>query len=191
MAYILLLIGIYGLIYEFSNPGTVLAGTVGAVSLVLALYAFQLLPVNYAGVALMLLGLALMIAEAFLPSFGALGIGGIAAFVVGSLILVDTDVPGFGLSIPLVLTFAFTSALLLVVIIGIAIRSRRRAVVSGSEQLIGAPVRCGPGGLPGRRERAPAGRGLDRPQHRPHRRRSKGQGHGPGGPDPDRLAPVR
>lgn len=138
VAYILMLIGIYGLIYEFSNPGTVLPGTVGAVSLVLALDAFQLLPVNYAGVALMLLGLALMIAEAFLPSFGALGIGGIAAFVVGSLILVDTEVPGLGLSVPLVLSFAVLSALLLAVVIGMAIRSRRRAVVSGSEQLIGA-----------------------------------------------------
>lgn len=138
VAYILLLIGIYGLIYEFSNPGTVLPGIVGAVSLVLALYAFQLLPVNYAGVALMLLGLALMIAEAFMPSFGALGVGGIAAFVVGSLILVDTEVPGFGLSVPLVLSFALTSTLLLVVVIGMAIRSRRRAVVSGPEQLLGA-----------------------------------------------------
>lgn len=138
IAYILMLVGIYGLIYEFSNPGSVLPGVVGAVSLVLALYAFQLLPVNYAGVALMALGLALMVAEAFLPSFGALGIGGVAAFVVGSLILIDTDVPGLGLSVPLVLSFAITSALLLTVIIGMAIRSRRRAVVSGSEQLIGA-----------------------------------------------------
>jgi membrane-bound serine protease (ClpP class) len=138
VAYILMLIGIYGLIYEFSNPGSVLPGVVGAVSLVLALYAFQLLPVNYAGVALMALGLALMVTEAFLPSFGAFGIGGIAAFVVGSLILIDTDVPGLGLSVPLVLTFAIASAVLLSVIIGMAIRSRRRAVVSGSEQLIGA-----------------------------------------------------
>ena len=147
VAYVLLLIGIYGLIYEFSNPGTVLPGTVGAVSLVLALYAFQLLPVNYAGVALMGLGLALMIAEAFMPSFGALGIGGIAAFVVGSLILVDTEVPGLGLSVPLVLSFALTSALLLVIVIGMAIRSRRRAVVSGSEQLMGA-VATALGGFP-------------------------------------------
>lgn len=138
VAYILLLVGIYGLIYEFSNPGAVLPGTVGAVSLVLALYAFQLLPVNFAGAALMVLGLALMVAEAFVPSFGALGVGGVAAFVVGSLILIDTDVPGFGLSIPLILAFAVTSALFLVLIIGVAIRSRRRAVVSGAEQLIGA-----------------------------------------------------
>jgi membrane-bound serine protease (ClpP class) len=147
VAYILLLVGIYGLIYEFANPGTVLPGTVGAVSLVLALYAFQLLPVNYAGVALMGLGLALMVAEAFIPSFGALGIGGIVAFVIGSLILVDTEVPGLGLSIPLILTFALTSALLLTVVIGMAIRSRRRPVVSGSEQLMGA-VGTALGGFP-------------------------------------------
>lgn len=138
VAYVLLLIGIYGLVYEFSNPGAVFPGTVGAVSLVLGLYAFQLLPINYAGAALMLLGIALMLAEAFMPSFGALGVGGIAAFVVGSLILIDTDVPGFGLSIPLVLTLATGSALLLAAIIGMAIRSRRRPVVSGADQLLGA-----------------------------------------------------
>ena len=138
IAYILMLVGIYGLIYEFSNPGAVVPGTVGAVSLVLALYAFQLLPINYAGVALMLLGLALMVAEAFAPSFGALGIGGVAAFVVGSLVLIDTDVPGFGLSIPLILTFAVSSAMLLVFVVGMAIESRRRPVVSGAEQLLAA-----------------------------------------------------
>jgi membrane-bound serine protease (ClpP class) len=138
VAYILMLVGIYGLIYEFSNPGAVLPGTVGAVSLVLALYAFQLLPINYAGVALMILGLGLMVAEAFTPTFGALGMGGVAAFVVGSLILVDTEAPGFGLSIPMVLTFALTSAMLLFFIIGLALKSYRRPVVSGSEELIGA-----------------------------------------------------
>lgn len=138
LAYILLLVGIYGLIYELSNPGTLLPGVVGALSLVLALYAFQLLPVNYAGVTLMLMGLSLMVAEAFTPAFGALGISGIAAFVVGSLMLMDRDVPGFGLSIPLVLGLALGSALFLVVVIGMAIRSRRRAVVSGAEQLLGA-----------------------------------------------------
>ncbi len=135
IAYVLMLVGIYGLIYEFSNPGAVVPGTVGAVSLVLALYAFQLLPINYAGVALVLLGLALMVAEAFAPSFGALGIGGVAAFVVGSLILIDTEAPGFGLSIPLIFTLALTSVLLLVFMVGMAIRSRRRPVVSGAEEL--------------------------------------------------------
>lgn len=138
VAYILMLVGLYGLIYEFSNPGAILPGTAGAVSLLLALYAFQVLPVNYAGVALILLGLSLMAAEAFVPSFGALGIGGVVAFVFGSLILIDTELPGYGVSIPLIVTLAATSAVLLVAVIGLAIKSRARPVVSGSEELIGA-----------------------------------------------------
>jgi membrane-bound serine protease (ClpP class) len=142
VAYVLMLVGIYGLIYEFSNPGAVLPGTVGVVSLVLALYAFQLLPVNYAGMALMLLGLALMVAEAFMPSFGALGVGGVAAFVVGSLMLIDTGAPGFGLSISLILSFAAVSAVLLFFVVSMALRSHRRPVVSGSEELAGATGRA-------------------------------------------------
>jgi membrane-bound serine protease (ClpP class) len=148
LAYILLLVGVYGLVYEFSNPGAVVPGTVGAVCLVLALYAFQLLPINYAGAALMLLGLALMIAEAFAPSFGALGISGVAAFVVGSLILVDTEAPGFGLSVPLVLSLALVSSLLLFAVVALALRSRGRPVVTGSEELIGA-VGTALSGFPG------------------------------------------
>ena len=138
VAYLLLLIGLYGLIYEFSNPGIVLPGIVGAVSLVLALYAFQLLPVNYAGAALMLLGLALLLAEAFVPSFGALGMGGLAAFVFGSLILIETDVPGFDLSRSLVGFLGGASALLLAAIVHLAVQSRRRPVVSGAEELPGS-----------------------------------------------------
>lgn len=138
IAYILMLVGIYGLIYELSNPGAVLPGIAGAVSLVLALYAFHLLPVNYAGVALIFLGLALMVTEAFVPSLGAWGIGGLIAFVVGSLVLIDTNAPGFGLSIPLVLALAVISAVLLVFVVGMAVRARRRPVVSGAEQLLAA-----------------------------------------------------
>ena len=96
VAYILILVGIYALIFEFMNPGLILPGVVGAIALLLALYALHLLPVNYAGLALMLLGIAFMVAEAFLPSFGAIGVGGIVAFVLGSLLLIeDTDLPGF------------------------------------------------------------------------------------------------
>jgi membrane-bound serine protease (ClpP class) len=138
VAYILMLVGIYGLIYEFANPGAVLPGTAGAVSLLLALYAFQVLPVNYAGLALVLLGLALMAAEAFMPSFGALGVGGIIAFVFGSLILIDTELPGYGVSIPLILALAIASSLLMMMVLGMAIRSRGRPVVSGAELLMGA-----------------------------------------------------
>ncbi len=138
VAYILMLVGIYGLIYEFANPGAILPGTAGAICLLLALYAFHVLPVNYAGMALILLGLALMIGEAFAPSFGALGIGGVIAFVVGSLILIDTDLPGYGISLPLVLTLAVASAFLLVVMVGMALKSHRRPVVSGREEMLGA-----------------------------------------------------
>lgn len=138
VAYILLLVGIYGLVYEFSNPGTVLPGTLGALSLLLALYAFQLLPINYAGLALIGLGLGLMVMEAFSPSFGGLGVGGIVAFVFGSLILIDTDAPGFGISLPLIVSFAVVSALLLFFVVGMAVRAYRRPVVTGGEELIGA-----------------------------------------------------
>jgi len=137
VAYVLMLIGIYGLIYEFSNPGAILPGTVGAISLVLALFAFQALPINYAGVALILIGLALMISEAFVPSFGALGLGGMAAFIIGSVILIDTEAPGYGISLPLIGSFAVITTLILVLVVGMAIKSRQRPVVSGSEQLIG------------------------------------------------------
>ncbi len=138
IAYILMLIGIYGLILEFSNPGAIVPGTVGAIALLLALYAFQLLPINIAGVALILLGVALMVAEAFEPSFGMLGIGGVIAFVFGSIILIDTEVPGFGIDLTVIVTFAVTSVLLFVFAIGMAFKARRRPVVSGMEQIIGS-----------------------------------------------------
>jgi len=137
VAYILMLIGIYGLILEFSNPGTIAPGVVGAICLLLALYAFQLLPINYTGMGLILLGVALMVGEAFQPSFGVLGIGGLIAFVMGSIFLMDTDVPGFGIDISVIVTFAIISALLFIVVIGMAIKARRQPVVSGLEELVG------------------------------------------------------
>jgi len=137
VAYILMLIGIYGLMLEFSNPGAIVPGTVGAISLLLALYSFQLLPVNYAGMGLILLGVALMVGEAFQPSFGVLGIGGLIAFVTGSIFLMDTDVPGFGIDISVIASFAIISALVFIVVIGMAIKARRQPVVSGLEQLVG------------------------------------------------------
>ena len=138
IAYILMLLGIYGLILEFYNPGSIVPGTVGAICLLLAMYSFQLLPINYAGMALILLGIALMIGEAFEPSFGVLGIGGVIAFVIGSIILMDTDVPGFGIDISLIATFAVISVLLLIFVVGMAIKARRRPVVSGMEELLGS-----------------------------------------------------
>ncbi|WP_210413972.1 NfeD family protein [Luteithermobacter gelatinilyticus] len=137
VAYILLMIGIYGLIIEFWNPGTVLPGVTGAISLLLALYALQLLPVNYAGLALILLGLVLLIAEMFVPAFGILGFGGLVALVIGSVILIDTDVPGMTMSMPIVGSFAFVSGLLLLGIMYMAVKAWHRPVTMGPESLIG------------------------------------------------------
>ncbi len=137
IAYILMLVGIYGLILEFSNPGSILPGTIGAISLVLALFAFQLLPVNYAGVALILLGVGLMVGEAYQPSFGMLGIGGLIAFVIGSVILIDSEAPGFGINLSVIAIFSITSALLFILVIGLILKSQRRPVVSGREQMLG------------------------------------------------------
>ena len=140
VAYILILLGIYALIFEFTNPGLVLPGVVGAICVLLALYAFHLLPVNYAGLLLIVLGIAFMVAEAFLPAFGSLGIGGLIAFVLGSIILIDADrVPaGFDIPYALVGGVAAASAAFLFLTIGIAVRNRRRPVVTGREQMIGA-----------------------------------------------------
>jgi membrane-bound serine protease (ClpP class) len=138
IAYLLLLIGVYGLIFEGYNPGAVFPGVIGAICLLIALYAFQMLPVNYAGFALLILGIILMIGEAVAPSFGALGIGGVIAVVIGSIILIDTDVPGFMVSRPLIGGIALASSFGLMAIIGIAVKARKRPVVSGREELVGA-----------------------------------------------------
>ena len=137
MAYILLMIGIYGLAIEFSHPGSIVSGTLGGICLLLALYAFQLLPVNYAGMGLIFLGIALMIAEAFVASFGILGLGGIVSFVIGSVILMNTDVPGFGIDLGLIAGFALSSAVFCIIAIGLILKARHRPIVSGKEELIG------------------------------------------------------
>lgn len=137
IAYLLLLVGIYGLVLEGYNPGALVPGVVGAICLLVALYALQMLPVNYAGLGLILLGVILIIAEVMVPSFGALGIGGIIALVVGSIILIDTDAPGFAVSRSLIGAVAAAGALGLMTIIWFAVKARQRPVVSGREQLIG------------------------------------------------------
>lgn len=138
VAYVLMLVGIYGLIYELASPGMVLPGVVGAICLLLALFAFQVLPINYAGLGLIIVGVAFMIGEALLPSFGALGIGGLAAFVIGSVMLLETEAPGYGISVPVIAAFALVSALFFIGVIGLAIKARRRPVVSGREEMIGS-----------------------------------------------------
>lgn len=138
IAYILMMIGLYGLVFEFSNPGSIVPGTVGVICLLLALYAFQLLPVNYAGMILILLGISLMIIEAFMPSIGVLGFGGLVAFVIGSVILIDTDDPGFGINIELIAGFALSSAVFFIMALGFLLRSRNSPVVTGKEEMLGS-----------------------------------------------------
>lgn len=141
IAYILILVGIYALIFEFMNPGLILPGVAGAICLLLALYALHLLPVNYAGLALILLGIAFMVAEAFLPAFGSLGVGGLIAFVIGSIILMEeATIPGFDIPYPLIAGVTAASAAFLFFIVGMAVRNRKRPVVTGREYLIGAPA---------------------------------------------------
>ena len=137
VALILMMVGLYGLLLEFSTPGMGGGGALGGICLILALYALQWLPVNYAGVALILLGIAFMVAEGFLPSFGVLGIGGVAAFVSGAVILIDTEVPGFGIPLALIVPLGIVSALLMFAIVRMALKARRQRPVTGDSELIG------------------------------------------------------
>jgi membrane-bound serine protease (ClpP class) len=139
LAMLLMMIGVYGLFVEFTSPGFGVPGTAGAIALLLALYAFHMLSVNWAGVALLALGAVLMIAELFLPSFGAIGVGGVIAFVVGGLMLFDTDEPAFDVGWPFVVVLALTSAVAIAAFCTFSLKSRRRPVVSGREEMLGAP----------------------------------------------------
>jgi len=138
IAYILMMLGMYGLFFELWNPGYVLPGVIGGICLLLALFAFQVLPVSYAGLALIVLGVSFMVAEVFVPSFGALGIGGVIAFAIGSVILFDTDMPGFGVSPWLIAAVVIVSALFFMAVVMLAVKAHRRPVVSGSEEMPGA-----------------------------------------------------
>jgi membrane-bound serine protease (ClpP class) len=138
LALVLMMIGVYGLLFEFMNPGFVAPGVIGGVCLLLALWGLQMLPINYAGLALILLGIGFFVAEAFVPSYGVLGLGGIAAFAFGALLLIDSELPGFGIPLSLIGGLAFASALLVIGIAGMAAKARRRPVVSGAAHLLGA-----------------------------------------------------
>lgn len=138
IAYLLLLLGLGGLLFEGYSPGAVLPGVVGAICLLLALYGFQMLPVSYAGLALIGLGVVLIVAETFVPAYGTLGIGGVVSFVIGSVVLMDTSVPGFGISLPLIVGVSIAAALALVGIVWMALRSQRQPQVSGREQMVGS-----------------------------------------------------
>ncbi|MEO1201776.1 MAG: nodulation protein NfeD [Pseudomonadota bacterium] len=130
-------IGLYGLLYEGLNPGALVPGVVGIICLLLAAYALQVIPVNYAGLALIIVGLGLMVAEAFAPSFGALGLGGIAAFAFGSIIMFDSGVPGFGISVTFVVLLAAVMTLFVVWLVGFTLKLSRRGAVSGVDSIVG------------------------------------------------------
>ncbi|MEO6270704.1 MAG: NfeD family protein, partial [Lautropia sp.] len=139
IALILMMIGVYGLIFEFMSPGALYPGTIGAISLLLGLYSLAALPLNFAGAGLMLLGLAMLVAEAFVPSFGILGIGGIVAFVFGMTILMDTQgIPGFEVSWPLIAGLTIASLGLAALVAQVAVRSLRHKVTAGQETMLGA-----------------------------------------------------
>jgi membrane-bound serine protease (ClpP class) len=140
IAYGLLLVGIYGLLLEGYNPGAVLPGVVGALSLLLGLYGLQLLAVNYAGLALMALGIGLIVTEFFMPAYGSLGVGGLAAFVVGSIILFDNDAPGLQVAMPLIAGIAVAGGLVIAIIGWLGARARRLPLSAGVETMIGAAV---------------------------------------------------
>jgi membrane-bound serine protease (ClpP class) len=140
IAYGLLLIGIYGLLLEGYNPGAVLPGVVGALSLLVGLYGLQLLAVNYAGLALMGLGIGLIVTEFFMPAFGSLGVGGLAAFVIGSVILFDDHASGLRVALPVIAGIAVAGGLVIVTIGWLAARARRRPLSAGVETMIGALV---------------------------------------------------
>jgi len=141
IALLLMMVGVYGLILEFYNPGTLIAGTMGGISLLLGLYALNVLPVNIAGIALIVLGLVLIVAEAFSPSFGMLGLGGGAAFIIGATMLVETDAPEFQVSIPFIITTVVLLGGLVILLLTFALRAQRRPIASGEETAIGRPAK--------------------------------------------------
>ena len=137
LALLLMTIGVYGLLFEFSSPGYILPGVVGGICLLLGLFALQMLPFSATGLGLMALGMAFLVAEIFVPTSGALAVGGVLAFVAGAMLLIDTDVPGFGIPLALIVAIAAVTALFVLVVVGMAVKSRRRPVVSGREELAG------------------------------------------------------
>ncbi|EIJ41588.1 membrane-bound serine protease (ClpP class) [Beggiatoa alba B18LD] len=141
IAYLLMLLGIYGMFFELSNPGSILPGVLGGVALLLALFAFQVLPINYAGVGLILLGIAFIVAEAFFPSF-ILGLGGIIAFVIGSIMLMDSDTPHFTISPVLIGSLAITTTIFFIWIVKISLWIRTQPIVNGKEAMLGLEGEC-------------------------------------------------
>ena len=138
IAYILLLIAMYGIFFELMNPGAIIPGVIGVISGVIALYALNMIPFNYAGLLLIILGIAFMVAEVFVSGFGVLGIGGVVAFAFGSLLLFDADTLGSSVSLPLVIAFSLVSLAFFILVMRLFIRSRSAKVVTGAAEMVGA-----------------------------------------------------
>ncbi len=138
IAYILLIVAIYGIFFELMNPGAIFPGVIGMLSGVIALYALNMIPFNYAGLLLIILGIAFMVAEVFITGFGILGIGGVIAFAFGSLLLFDADTLGSGVSIPLIIAFSLVSLGFFIFVLQFIIRSRSVKIVTGVDEMIGA-----------------------------------------------------
>lgn len=141
IAYIFLLVAIYGIFFELMNPGSIFPGVVGLISGVIALYALNMIPFSYAGLLLIILGIIFMVSEVFIAGFGILGIGGVVAFAFGSLLLFDADTLGSSVSIPLIIAFSISSLAFFVLVIRLFIRSRSVKVVSGAEEMIGVTAK--------------------------------------------------
>lgn len=137
IAYILLMIGVYGLILEFYNPGLGLPGVTGIICLLIGAYALQMLPISYVGLALMAIGVGLMVFEVLTPSFGVFGLGGLIAFVLGSVMLMDTDLPAYQISLPLIAGIAVGTGGLILMTVGAAIRARQQPVTTGNQAMRG------------------------------------------------------
>lgn len=137
-AYILMLIGIYGILIEVIYPGMIIPGVAGIIAILIATYAFALLPINYVGLALIVTGIGFMIAEVFITSYGVLGAGGVVAFIIGSIMLIDTDVPGFDIATWLIISVGIVTGLFMAFLMQMAVRSELRPVVSGREAMIGS-----------------------------------------------------
>ncbi len=142
IAYGLLIFGVYGLILEFYSPGMVFPSVIGIICILLGAYGLQMLPVNYAGLALIVVGIGMMVAELFTPTMGVLGVAGLAAFVFGSVILMDTQAPGYTLPLSVIAAFAVTTGGVIVIAIGAAMRARNEPAHSGVEAMVGGRARA-------------------------------------------------
>jgi membrane-bound serine protease (ClpP class) len=138
ITYLLLLIGFYALFFEITHPGLFIPGITGILSLILVVYAFQALPVDYFGLMLIILGIGFMMVEAYATTYGIIGLFGVIAFILGSVLLFDINDPHYHISIPLILAMSLISFTVFFIILTLAIQSYKRKVVAGSEGLIGS-----------------------------------------------------